>query len=104
MIFAQTKGASMSLQTVKIQHVVEVIKTWSPPEQLELIQAITKLLQSIYTFSGNNKTQVTETNETLEHQAWLQLSQNGLHRAYSDDEPEYTLEMIQEANPVYEAR
>ena len=39
-----------------------------------------------------------------ERAAWLRLSMDGLARAYGDDEPEYTLDMIKEHNPGYEGR
>ena len=39
-----------------------------------------------------------------ERQAWLQLSVDGLRRAYSDDEVEYSLDLIKEPNPEYEGR
>jgi hypothetical protein len=94
----------MPPQTLKIQHVVDTVKTWSLPEQLELIQAIAKLSQGLYTFNGNDQVQVTKSIATVEHETWLQLSQAGLNNAYSTDEPEYTLDMLQEPNPAYEAR
>ena len=39
-----------------------------------------------------------------ERSAWTQLSLESLARAYSDDEPEYSLDLIKEANPDYEGR
>jgi bifunctional DNA-binding transcriptional regulator/antitoxin component of YhaV-PrlF toxin-antitoxin module len=39
-----------------------------------------------------------------ERQDWLRLSLQGLERAYGDNEPEYTSEMIIEPNPEYERR
>ena len=39
-----------------------------------------------------------------DHDAWLELSKLGLARAYGEDEPEYTLDMIKKANPEYERR
>lgn len=44
------------------------------------------------------------TSAALEHETWLDLSQAGLSRAYGEDEPEYTTDLIQEPNPAYEAR
>lgn len=38
------------------------------------------------------------------HAEWLALSQDGLARAYGEDEPEYTLEMIKRPNSEYERR
>lgn len=48
----------MVSEGVKIQRVLDMIKTWSPPEQLELIQAILKLLQRDSTFNGEASGQV----------------------------------------------
>lgn len=39
-----------------------------------------------------------------ERRDWLLLSQQGLARAYSEDEPEYTLDMLQEVNPEYDPK
>lgn len=35
---------------------------------------------------------------------WARLSLESLARAYGDAEPEYSLDLIQEANPDYEGR
>ena len=35
-----------------------------------------------------------------EHAQWLEVSLAALQAAYGDDEPEYSLEMIKEANPA----
>ena len=39
-----------------------------------------------------------------ERQAWLQTSMKGLENAYSEDEVEYSLDLIKESNPEYEGR
>ena len=39
-----------------------------------------------------------------EREGWGHLSVESLARAYSDDEPEYSLDLIKEANPEYEGR
>lgn len=39
-----------------------------------------------------------------EREAWLQLSMKGLESAYSEDEIEYTLDLIKESNPDYDGR
>jgi len=39
-----------------------------------------------------------------EHEDWLELSKWGLARAYGDDEPEYTIDMVKELNPEYQPR
>jgi hypothetical protein len=35
---------------------------------------------------------------------WYQLAAHSLSRAYGENEPEYTLDMIKELNPLYEGR
>ena len=37
-------------------------------------------------------------------QDWLLLSAQGLGAAYGDNEPEYTADLVREANPEYEGR
>ena len=37
-----------------------------------------------------------------EREDWARLSLESLARAYGDDEPEYSLDLIKEANPAYE--
>jgi hypothetical protein len=39
-----------------------------------------------------------------EREGWARLSLESLARAYDDDEPEYSLDLIKEANPEYEGR
>jgi len=39
-----------------------------------------------------------------EHENWLLLSVRGLEGAYDEDEVEYSLDLIKEANPDYEGR
>jgi hypothetical protein len=39
-----------------------------------------------------------------EREDWTRLSLESLARAYSDDEPDYSLDLIKEANPAYEGR
>ena len=39
-----------------------------------------------------------------EHQAWLNLSIQGLEEAYGEDEPEYSTDRIKEVNPHYAGR
>lgn len=42
--------------------------------------------------------------ETLDREDWLRLSALGLERAYGEDEPEYSLDLIKKPNPEYEGR
>jgi len=39
-----------------------------------------------------------------EREDWARLSLESLARAYGEDEPEYSLDSIKEANPEYEGR
>ncbi len=39
-----------------------------------------------------------------ERDSWLQLSRRGLEHAYSENEVEYTLDMIKRPNPAYDKR
>ena len=39
-----------------------------------------------------------------EHEAWLNLSIQGMEEAYGEDEPEYSSDLVKEANPYYEGR
>ncbi|HEX8598398.1 MAG TPA: hypothetical protein VF952_07770 [Chloroflexia bacterium] len=45
-----------------------------------------------------------QVEEDAEQQAWLNLSLTRLQDAYSEHEPEYSLDMIKEPNPHYEGR
>jgi hypothetical protein len=37
----------------------------------------------------------------LEESAWYSISAQGLARAYGDGEPDYSADMLKEANPQY---
>ena len=39
-----------------------------------------------------------------EREDWTRLALENLERAYGDNEPEYSLDLIKEANPEYEGR
>ena len=41
---------------------------------------------------------------TENREDWLNLSRQGLEQAYGDEEPEYSLLLVKEANPEYERR
>ena len=43
-------------------------------------------------------------NHDAERESWLRLSGKRLEDAYSEDEEEYSLDLIKEANPEYEGR
>ena len=38
-----------------------------------------------------------------EHEVWLQTSAGQLSRAYGDEEPEYSLELVKRSNPEFAA-
>ena len=42
--------------------------------------------------------------ETAEREAWYNLSMQMLARAYEEDEPEYTIDMLKWINPDYEGK
>ena len=42
--------------------------------------------------------------ENREHEDWTRLALQALGHAYSEHEPEYSLDVIKEANPEYEGR
>lgn len=45
---------------------------------------------------------VTILNADEEREDWARLGLKSLERAYGDDEPEYSLDMIKKKNPNYE--
>ncbi len=49
-------------------------------------------------------TVLSEEQSDLEHDSWLEFSKAGLARGYSENEPEYSLDLIKKANPEYERR
>lgn len=64
------------------------------------------LLDEPFELEANTKLIVTVLPESSneEREDWAQLSLESLGRAYGDDEPEYSLDLIKEANPEYEGR
>ncbi|HEX8920665.1 MAG TPA: hypothetical protein VF766_04270 [Pyrinomonadaceae bacterium] len=65
------------------------------------------LLDEPYELEPDTKLIVTvlpKDNSHAEHEAWRHLSMKKLEEAYSEDEPEYSLDLIKEANPEYEGR
>jgi hypothetical protein len=47
---------------------------------------------------------VLPTSSDDEREDWARLSLESLARTYGDDEPEYSLDLIKEANPAYEGK
>jgi hypothetical protein len=61
------------------------------------------LLDEPVELEPNTQLLVTVLPKDVEREAWLNLSAKGLQGAYSDDEEEYSVELIKEANPEYES-
>jgi hypothetical protein len=63
------------------------------------------LLDEPFELAPNTRLLVTVLpNHDEEYEAWLRLSSQRLQDAYGEDEIEYSLSLIKEANPEYEAR
>jgi hypothetical protein len=64
------------------------------------------LLDEACDIPANTPLIVSVVIETLdeERQAWSEIALQSLARAYDEDEPEYSLDLIKEPNPDYEAR
>ena len=63
------------------------------------------LLDEPYKLTPNSKLVVSVIQiQNEEREDWMRFSLANLERAYGDDEPEYSLDLIKEANPKYEAR
>lgn len=64
------------------------------------------LLDEPFELEPNTELLITVLPKTAdqEREDWLRLSLESLARAYSDDEHEYSLDLVKEANPEYEGR
>jgi hypothetical protein len=63
------------------------------------------LLDEPYELAPNTKLVVSVIQmQTEEREDWTQFSLANLERAYGNDEPEYSLDLIKEVNPKYEGR
>ena len=61
------------------------------------------VLDAPYELQPNTPLTVTVLSEDdQEREDWARFGLQNLARAYGDDEPEYTLDMIKEWNPEYE--
>lgn len=49
----------------------------------------------------NQKVKLLILFEENEQEDWYQFSNNGLAKAYGENEPDYTLNMLKESNPDY---
>ncbi len=57
-----------------------------------------------WTFTQRREVASAEDRFEQQREAWLLFSRAGLARAYAEDEEEYSLDSIIEANPDYERR
>lgn len=63
------------------------------------------LLDEPYKLAPNTKLVVSVIEmRDEEREDWTRFSLSNLERAYGGDEPEYSLDLIKEANPKYEGR
>ncbi|HEX8195690.1 MAG TPA: hypothetical protein VF571_05715 [Pyrinomonadaceae bacterium] len=62
------------------------------------------VLDEPFELNQSMKIVVTILSEDDEREDWARLAMQSLERAYGDDEPEYTLDMIKEWNRNYERR
>ena len=62
------------------------------------------VLDEPFELEPNMKIVVTILPADDEREDWARLAMQSLERAYGDDEPEYSLDMIKEWNPDYERR
>jgi hypothetical protein len=78
--------------------------------QEQLLQELSSLsemqLKQVASFINSIKTQSirSESIPDDEQEAFYRLSIQNLNDAYGDDEPDYSLNLIQEHNPDYEGR
>ncbi len=59
------------------------------------------VLDTPYDIAPGTRLLVTIFENDEERDDWLRLSAQNLARAYGDDEPEYTIDMVKEVNPDY---
>ena len=64
------------------------------------------LLDEPFELEPNTRLIITVLPKSLdeEREDWARYALENLERAYGDNEPEYSLDLIKEANPSYEAR
>ncbi len=66
------------------------------------------VLDEPFEFEPNAKLIITvlppQHQSDAERDDWANLAMQGLARAYGEDEPEYTVDMIKKANPKYKPR
>ncbi len=64
------------------------------------------LLDEPFNIEPNTKLIVTVLQKHMneEREDWIVISQKGLEQAYGKNEPEYSADLIKEANPDYEGK
>jgi hypothetical protein len=62
------------------------------------------LLDEAVELEPNTKLLVTVLPKDVDDGEWRNVCADGLQRAYTDDEEEYSLERVKEPNPEYESR
>ena len=70
--------------------IAEKAKELPPEKQLEVLDFLESLR--------------THHEESAERRDWILLSGRGLEAAFGKNEPDYSLDLIEEANPDYEGR
>jgi hypothetical protein len=78
--------------------------------QFHISELNSKFLAYIHSLFKNKQIKIIITDEDYselpeskdETKEWVDLSKKSLAGAYSEEEPEYTLNMIKEPNPEYE--
>lgn len=74
-----------------------LIVTPSNQQEYILLSELLKKMKIMYKTLSNEEEIVQNNDDEL----WQQYALNNLSKAYSDDEPEYTSDMIKESNPDY---
>lgn len=74
-----------------------LIVTPSNQQEYILLSELLKKMKIMYITLSNEEEIVQNNDDEL----WQHYALNNLSRAYSDDEPDYTSDMIKEQNPNY---
>lgn len=87
-----TTGDYRRLSTLRddLRALVDEYKNYPLISLMEIVEALIEWYES--------------EQESMEHEIWYSLSIETLARAYGDDEPEYTTDMLNWMNPDYEGK
>ena len=88
----------MTLITLEIDKATDLSLVKKILTQLKFVKRI--ILQQDNAIEENR----TNNNDIAEESDFYELSKENLSKAYSDKEPEYSLNMLKEPNPNYETR